>query len=170
MRVRISRFLLDRIVAEAAASADEVCGLLLGEMSPREGGGPDCVPAFAGTHVAAALPYRNVAGDPSRRFEIDPAALITAHRASRNGGPPIVGHYHSHPGGDPRPSPHDAAAAHADGAIWLIVSGQKARAWRAVRDGAVHGRFDPVDLAVHPGCAPDSASSQGSDTFVRDHI
>lgn len=149
----ISRSLLNQILA-IAASDDEVCGLLFGECD----------------RIDEALPCGNVAADPSRRFEIDPAALIAAHRNSRNGGPRIVGHYHSHPSGSPIPSAADAASAPPDGAIWLIVAGGEARAWRAVRDGAVHGRFDPVDLAVHSPCAPDSAPSQGAKTSVRDDI
>jgi proteasome lid subunit RPN8/RPN11 len=124
--LRISRSLLARLVAEAAAAHEEICGLLLAD----------------GTPVAC----RNVHPEPSRHFEIDPAALIAAHRAGRGGGAAIIGHYHSHPSGDPTPSVTDAQDAAADGAIWLILGGGTARAWRAVRDGAVHGRFDPVTI------------------------
>lgn len=134
MRVEISSALVARILAEAAASAEEVCGLLLGE----------------GLKIGAILPCCNVATDPSRHFEIDPAALIAAHRAVRAGGPAIVGHYHSHPSGNATPSATDAASAQPDGAIWIIVAGEDIRAWHAVRDGAVHGRFDPVALVVAP--------------------
>lgn len=124
------------IVAHAAGRMDEVCGLLLGE----------------GGRVDRIEPCGNVAADPSRRFEIDPACLIALHRAARAGGPRIIGHYHSHPSGDPRPSPRDAADAVPDGSLWVVVAGDVMTAWRAVPNGALHGRFDPVTLAL-PGCA-----------------
>ena len=117
-----------RIVAEAGASADEVCGLLLGD-------------------PAEARACANVHPEPARHFEIDPAALLRAHREARVGGAAVIGHYHSHPSGDPTPSVTDAAGAAPDGAIWLIVGGGEARAWRSVECGTVHDRFDPVEIA-----------------------
>jgi len=139
MGLAISSALMAQIVAEATKSPDEVCGLLLG-----------AVVSSGKASIDAILPCRNVAADPSRHFEIDPATLIAAHRATRGGGPVIVGHYHSHPSGTPVPSATDAAASRADGMIWIIVAGAEVRAWRAVRDGTVEGRFDPVALAVAP--------------------
>ena len=131
MTARIATELLGRIVAEARASEHEICGLLFGA--------PDA--------IEAAAPCRNVAANPATRFEIDPAALLRAHRAARNGGPTLIGCFHSHPGGDAMPSPRDAADAAADGWLWLIVGGNEARLFRAVPDGALHGRFDAVSLA-----------------------
>ena len=130
--VRISRSLVDRIVAQAGRSSDEICGLVLGH----------------GDLIAEARPCRNVHPAPARRFELDPAALFAALRAARSGDLAVLGHYHSHPSGHAFPSITDAADAAADGALWLIVAGQEITAWRAVRDGAVHGRFDPVALAI----------------------
>lgn len=119
MLVGISRDAIELIRAETAKSPDaEVCGLLLGS-----------------GEVVEAQPCRNVADDPARRFEIDPAALIAAHKAARAGGPAIVGHYHSHPGGDARPSFRDAANAPGDGAIWLIAGRDGLRAWRNTAPG-----------------------------------
>lgn len=145
MEHRISTSLLDPIIAAATASTTEICGLLLGRNAA----------------VTAAIACRNVAADPHRRFEIDPAALIAAYRQARTGGDAVIGHYHSHPGGLPVPSACDAAAAAADGAIWLIVGGGGWRAWRAVADGAVQGRFDPLPLVVAPPCAAESAPPEG---------
>lgn len=130
MGVTIASDVLHRLLAEAAASPDEVCGLLFGT--------PDA--------IAAALHCRNVAAEPARFFEIDPAALLAAHRAARAGGPAIAGCYHSHPTGDPSPSARDAAGAAADGWLWLIVGGGEARLFRAAKEGAIHGRFDTVPL------------------------
>lgn len=126
----------DLVAAAAAAPAREICGLLLGDA----------------VRVEALAPCRNVADDPARRFEIDPAALIAAHRVARAGGPQVIGHYHSHPSGDAMPSSRDAADATPDGSVWIIVAGDRVTAWRAVDDGAVHGRFEPLALAVD-GCA-----------------
>lgn len=134
MSARISRSLLDGILAHAAASPGrEVCGLLFG------GGGL----------IDAAVPAANVHPDPARFFELDPAALIAAHKAERTGGPRLIGHYHSHPSGAAEPSAVDAAAASGGGEYWLIVSGEgAARLWRAVPGGRLHAMFEPADLVV----------------------
>ncbi|SOB87630.1 Proteasome lid subunit RPN8/RPN11, contains Jab1/MPN metalloenzyme (JAMM) motif [Sphingomonas guangdongensis] len=135
MSLQISRSLRDRIVAEAAAVPRlEVCGLLLGR---------------AGL-VTGAPACRNVAADPTRAFEIDPAALIAAHRAARAGGPDIIGCWHSHPSGNARPSAADAAAALDPSWWWLIVAGGEVGAFRVVPSGPIHGRFAPVALAATP--------------------
>ena len=127
--LRISSAALARVVAAAATSADEICGLLLGD-------------------PAEARACRNVHAQPARHFEIDPAALLRAHREARAGGPAVIGCYHSHPSGDPTPSRADAESAAPDGMVWLIVAGGEARAWVAVEGGARHGRFDPVAIAA----------------------
>lgn len=130
MLLTISRAAIDEILRAAAASPDaEICGLLVGR---------DAV-------VAEVRPCANVAADPADSFEIDPSALIAAHRAARAGGLAPIGHYHSHPRGPAVPSARDAAMAE-PGSWWIIVGagdgGAEARGWRARRDGG----FDPVTL------------------------
>ncbi len=115
MSVTISSLLRDRIVALAAADDGEICGLLLGQAG----------------QIEAIAPAANVAADPARHFELDPAVLIAAHRAARTGGRSVIGHYHSHPSGVAIPSATDAACATPDGTLWLIVAGEKVRLWRA---------------------------------------
>lgn len=127
--LRITTDALHWIMAEAEASADEICGLLLGD-------------------PAIARACRNVHPDPSRFFEVDPAALLRAHRQTRMGSRRVVGFYHSHPSGWAYPSIGDAEGAEPDGAIWLIVAGNQAGAWQAVADGPVHGRFKPLRLLM----------------------
>lgn len=100
-------------IIAAAATPNEACGLLLGTSS----------------HITKAEPTANVAHDPARHFEIDPAALIAAHRAARDGGPQIVGYFHSHPNGLARPSATDAASASGDGRVWAIVAGGEITCW-----------------------------------------
>ena len=118
--VSISSGVLAALIAKAVASPEaEVCGLLLG----------------AADQIDAAEPCANVAANPARTFEIDPAALFAAHRRARGGGTAVIGHYHSHPSGRPIPSPRDAAQAMGDGALWLILGGGVARLWRSVEIG-----------------------------------
>ncbi|WP_298399093.1 M67 family metallopeptidase [Sphingobium sp.] len=130
MRVVISRGLLEQIVALAADSADEICGLLLGQ----EG------------RIEAIASAANVASDPARHFELDPAVLIAAHRAARSGGPAVLGHYHSHPSGVAAPSATDAACAAPDGSLWMILGGGEVTLWRAGPDTAVNVHFTKVQL------------------------
>ena len=132
MTVRISSSLIDSITALARDADDEICGLLLGV--------PD--------HVHAIRPTANVAPDPSRHFEIDPADLIAAHRQARRGGPAVIGHYHSHPLGSAVPSATDVACAAADGALWIIVGGGQVACWRAASDGAGGVRFDEAPIGI----------------------
>lgn len=120
MMLTVTRGVIARLRAEAAAAApDECCGLLLGQ----------------GTAIQEALPAGNLAADPARHFEIDPAALIAAHRAARSGGPQVIGYYHSHPTGDPRPSATDSAQANRDGAVWAIIGEHEILFWRDGPDG-----------------------------------
>lgn len=133
MRALISRSLLDRIRSDCrSAEPFEACGLLLGE----------------GEWIVAALPARNVASDPARGFEVDPAVLLAAHKAARVGGPRVAGCYHSHPSGDLRPSQTDAEMAAPDGMLWLIVSGEHHALWQAVPEGSTRDRFDYAALRV----------------------
>ncbi|MFS0736113.1 M67 family metallopeptidase [Sphingomonas sp. 1P06PA] len=128
MAIEISRQVLARILAHAAGDPEwEVCGLLFGQ--------PD--------RIDVAEPARNIAPSPADSFELDPAQLIAAHRAARAGGPAVIGHYHSHPGGRAVPSMRDADAARG-GELWLIVADGEAAAFRAEADRT----FRPVALRV----------------------
>ncbi|WP_375382151.1 Mov34/MPN/PAD-1 family protein [uncultured Sphingomonas sp.] len=128
--LEIASAVLDAIVAEAAGSPVEICGLLFGDDA----------------RIVERRRCRNVAAEPAVAFEIDPAALLAAHRAMRRGGLRLVGCYHSHPSGTPEPSARDAAAAAPDGWFWLIATTRAVGAWRAVERGQQHGRFDPVAI------------------------
>jgi proteasome lid subunit RPN8/RPN11 len=130
-RCTISRSALAAIRAHAVAAAPrEACGLLLG----------------SDTHVDRAIECANLAADPHRHFEVDPATLFSVLRAEREGGARWIGCYHSHPTGDARPSIADAKAAAPDGRLWLIVGPHDVTAWRAGAQGAVNGRFDRLEL------------------------
>ena len=128
MVVRLTRSVLDRLLAEAALAApEECCGLLLG----RDG------------TIEEARPAANMAADPRRRFEIDPQALVDAHRAARSGGPRVVGYFHSHPDGPAGPSATDGAEAAHDGSLWAIIGESGVTFWRDEEAG-----FVPLSYAV----------------------
>ncbi len=110
-----------------AALPEEACGLLLG----------------APGQVTRAVAARNVAPHPQRGFEIDPATLLRVHREARGGGARVVGHYHTHPGGNAEPSRTDAARAAEDGQLWVIVAGDAVTGWTMTGDG-----FAPVELVA----------------------
>jgi len=119
------------LLAEAAAAHPlEACGLLLGQ----------------GGVISAAVPVRNVHPDPARHFELDPQALIAAHRAQRAGGPQVLGYYHSHPTGLAEPSATDRACASGDGRIWAIVAAGAIGWWRDAPGG-----FEALPLRVVAG-------------------
>lgn len=101
------------------AGEDECCGLLLGQFGS----------------VERVELTKNVAEKPNSNFEIDPFALIFAEKASRNGGPEILGYFHSHPNGRNTPSATDASSAVANGRCWLIVAKGEVTAWRPVGNG-----------------------------------
>lgn len=109
------------LLALAAESPDaEVCGLLFGDDS--------C--------IAAIAPAANVSPSPGDSFEIDPIALIAAHRATRQGeGARLIGWYHSHPNGVCEPSARDKAGE--AGWLWLIIGGGKIGLWRSEADDLV---------------------------------
>lgn len=108
----------------------ECCGLLLG----------------TGETVSAVQPCANVHAEPERHFEIDPQALIAAHRQERDGGPQVLGYYHSHPNGRATPSDEDRAQASGDGRIWAIVANGAVTWWRDLPD-----RFEPLPTRLAGG-------------------
>lgn len=131
MTLVLSSAILDDLQQLARQAAPkEACGLLFGDN---------------GT-VLGFLATKNVAEQPLRHFEIDPADLIAAERAMRDGGPNIAGYFHSHPSGSVSPSKTDAEMAAPDGRIWLIINGDDAAAWQALQNGKIYGRFDPITL------------------------
>lgn len=105
--------------AAELAHPHEACGLLLG----------------CGAHIETAQPAANVHPEPQRHFEIDPAALIAAHKAARTGGAKLIGYFHSHPNGLARPSATDTAMAAGDGRIWAIAAAGEVSLWRDAPSG-----------------------------------
>ena len=118
MTITVTSSVLEALLNETrAAHPHECCGLLFG----------------AEAAITAHSPAANVHPRPATHFEIDPQALIDAHRGMRAGGPRLVGYYHSHPEGLSEPSATDRANAAGDGMIWAIVARDEVRFWRAGR-------------------------------------
>lgn len=103
----------------ARSHPEEACGLLLGE----------------GLRIVKYVPAANVHAQPRTHFEIDPIALIDAHKAARAGGSAIAGYFHSHPLGPARPSARDSAMAAHDGAVWAIWGEGDIIFWRDGSNG-----------------------------------
>ncbi|SLN73082.1 Mov34/MPN/PAD-1 family protein [Oceanibacterium hippocampi] len=126
-----------------AAWPEESCGLLVGRKGP---GGA--------RWVTAVEPSANLADDPVRGFEVDPGLRIGLERQHRQGGPAVVGAWHSHPDGWAFPSATDAANIFEPDLVWLIagiLDGQMiaANAFRPDRRGG----FAPMPLIIAEGAA-----------------
>lgn len=107
--------------AADAAHPLEACGILLGE----------------GTRITESCETANVHPAPATHFEIDPQALIDAHRAARSGGLAVIGYFHSHPAGEAVPSATDRACAVGDGKVWAIITADDVRCWMDGEQGFV---------------------------------
>lgn len=122
MHIEVAREVIEAIRAEAeAAHPEECCGMLLGNDG----------------RIQAIQPARNVHSAPKTHFEIDPQALIDAHRDARSSGPQVVGYYHSHPTTAPEPSANDTEMAAHDGSIWAILGQDEITFWRDLAEGFV---------------------------------
>lgn len=118
-----------------AAWPQEGCGLLIGRPNGR---------------VCVIWPAANVAADPYRGFEIDSPSLFAAHRHARDHGLTVIGHFHSHPDGSPRPSPRDLARAEDRNEIWVIgaMAGGTVRRLRAFRLDRDVGRIEELAIRI----------------------
>lgn len=90
----------------------EACGLLLGNKK----------------HVTAIVQAENIATDPYNHYAIDPV-LVSKNLSN------IIGFYHSHPKGEPIPSPVDLQEAWQGNTIYLIIglknrNSPRLAAWR----------------------------------------
>lgn len=105
-------------------------------------GGPERVaylagpPPHGGRVVAYALiPAANLEESPYG-FTADPRDTLTAHHAAWNMGLDVVGVFHTHPCGAPRPSRRDLEGMRAWPLVWVIASPLGLGAYRLL-DGVV---------------------------------
>jgi [CysO sulfur-carrier protein]-S-L-cysteine hydrolase len=122
--MRIARWMLDRIVAQARAEApNECCGIV----GTRDG------------QAVSLYPVRNAAASPLR-YEIDPRDQLRVFEALDDAGLEVGAIYHSHTRSAPEPSQTDINLAFYPDAVYVIVgvAGEEddVRAWRIV-DGQV---------------------------------
>lgn len=99
----------DAMVAHAREGApEEVVGVLAGERDP--------------DRVTGVERASNAAETPETRYAIDPAEQVAVLDRIEARGDEVVGFYHSHPRGPPRPSATDEARATWAGYVYAIVS------------------------------------------------
>ena len=129
--LEVSAQALDAMRAAAlSAHPLEACGILLG----------------AGGRITEARQTANVHPSPHTHFEIDPQALIDAHRAARRqGAPQVIGYFHSHPAGPPEPSATDRACAAGDGKVWAIIAQDDVKFWMDGEQGFAALSFTMID-------------------------
>ncbi len=153
--MRVWRKALDVIRGHARSEHPrECCGILLG----------------VDDEVFEAVPARNVAEDPLRRYEVSPEdhiAQIKRCRTSSHTGTPamrIVGVYHSHPHSAAEPSPTDLEQAFGE-YVYLIAGPVESRSDPPVRGYQLRdGQFEEVQLIAsdrprHPDSPESSATS-----------
>lgn len=100
------------IVERAREGApEEVCGVLGGEYDPD-----------SRSLVRSQYPAENVADRPRTRYRIDPEEQLAIFDRLEAHDEEIVGFYHSHPRGPPRPSATDKAQATWPDRSYVIVS------------------------------------------------
>jgi proteasome lid subunit RPN8/RPN11 len=111
----ITHLVLERDLAQQIADLaqtalpGECCGLIAGVLDGET------------ARAIILYPAHNLSTDPTR-FQIAPEDHIAAQKAARGDGHVLIGCYHSHPGGMPRPSSRDAAEASERDFIWLIAA------------------------------------------------
>ncbi len=132
MQLWLSRPQVTQLLQHVRAHAPrEACGLL-GSLDGR---------------VARVVPIKNVAARPERRFELDAQQMVQTFFEFERDGLELCAIWHSHPKGEPLPSPADIREASWPEACQLIIgtgSGQlQLAAWRIAE-----GEVDRVPLHV----------------------
>ena len=109
--LELTRDCYDEIVYHGYEGADEeVCGVLAGEYGERE------------SRVVDTYPAENVADTPQIRYYIDPEDQFEITESIEDRGLDVVGFYHTHPTGPPRPSETDADRATWPGYSYAICA------------------------------------------------
>ncbi len=120
------------MVLHARADAPhEVCGILAGR----------------GAYVERVIPVANRAVAPHHHYQMDERQLTEVLFTLEAGGLELLGFYHSHPAGDPIPSPTDIREAHYPRTAYLIVGLRHAEPRLAAWE-INHGDVLPVELVV----------------------
>jgi proteasome lid subunit RPN8/RPN11 len=143
------RLWLTEVQAKAIAqhglseSPQEACGVIGG----------------VGERAERIVPLPNVASDPHHLYQLDNDALDQAVRSFRADGLSLIAIYHSHPRGEPIPSPRDVEAAPRLAVTQLIV-GLRHREPRLAGWYIHVGQVERVDLHVGAEPPPPSRTVQ----------
>lgn len=115
--------------------------------------------------ASQVIPLTNIAADPNHNYRIDDQALAEAFFRAQREGQSIVAFYHSHPVGDPIPSPVDVQQANYPTTPYLIVglrNEPRFAAWLIQSH-----QVTPVDLYIGTEPPPNSPSlSQAQKTAI----
>ena len=111
-------------------------------------GGREACGVLIGTREQAHVTIARVAETPNRAenadaFECDPGAVTVLAAAAQSAGLDVVGFWHSHASGDPRPSSRDARGAWPDSltAIVCTCRSPAVRIWQLSGDTALEARL-----------------------------
>jgi proteasome lid subunit RPN8/RPN11 len=130
--VTLAPGILEEIIGHARKSyPDEGCGLLAGRQT-----------------ADRFIPVTNIASDPARQFEMEPAELIHSLRELRTSGEQLIAVYHSHPNGPARPSKTDIDRAYYPEAAQIIVSMADPELPRVEAFRIIDGEALPVEVHV----------------------
>ena len=100
----------DVVYAGYDGAPEEACGVLAGEYGEDH------------SRVTAAHPTANVAETPEIRYYVDPEEQLAVIESIEDAGLDVVGFYHTHPAGPPRPSDTDAERATWPGYSYAICA------------------------------------------------
>ncbi len=107
---------------------EEACALLVGSGDEK-----------GNRTVSKAVLSRNIAADPQRYFEVDPAVRIALEKELRGASDILIGVFHTHPDGEPIPSQADEQRIYEKQLSWLIAASNK----KGIRSmEAYHPRHD----------------------------
>lgn len=151
LREEALRAMVDHCRREAPR---EACGIVAGVRYEPASGAPAGAEG-AGRRVVAlgqrAIPMRNVAEDPVRRYLMEPEEQFRVMRELRQTGEELVVIYHSHPVTAPIPSATDIQLAYTKDAVYLIISLAEERPlWRAWWLDCDTRRVEEVAVEVVP--------------------
>ena len=105
--VNLPRPLVNKILTLAQAKeAQEICGFISRDQHDN----------------FKVIPVKNIATDPARFFEMDPAETIQAMKTMRDQASELFAIYHSHPASPAFPSKTDIEQAGYPDALYLIIS------------------------------------------------
>ena len=126
----LTREIYDKIIYQGYNGQDkEICGVLAGTYGHTQ------------SVVSDIQQIENVAETPQTQYAMDPEAQLEATQSLEADGHEVIGFYHTHPTGPPRPSETDAARATWPGYSYAICAFDGypfIGSWRWTEEGFQH--------------------------------